>query len=86
MENQIEVILSLTIIILAILAIVVYLYSGANAAFYGIFVVALVIMFYTWRRTSMSPLPASHAPEVRRRRSVPRRKRTGKSAGRKARA
>ncbi len=82
MENQIEVILSLTIIILAILAIVVYLYSGANVAFYGIFIVALVIMFYTWRRTSQSPLPAAHAPAMRRRRSATRRRK----AGRKARA
>lgn len=76
MENQIEVMLSLTIIILAILAIIVYVYFGANVAFYGIFVVALVVMFYTWRRTSMAGVPA----EAPRRRSAPRSRRARRRA------
>lgn len=58
MENQIEIMLSLTIIILAILAIAVYFYFGPNAAFYGLFIVAIVVMFYTWRRVSQTPAAA----------------------------
>lgn len=62
--------LSLAIVILTILAIIVYIYSGPNIGFYGIFVLALVIMLYTWRRISQAPeekAPKARAPVSRQR-------------------
>jgi hypothetical protein len=47
-----EMLLSMGIIALTILAIIVFIVYGAGSAFYGIFVIAVLLMFYTWYRIS----------------------------------
>ena len=47
-----EMMLSVAVIILRVLAIVVFIVSGAGFAFYGLFVIAVVVMAYTWYRIS----------------------------------
>ena len=51
--------LSVFIIVLTILAIVVYIFFYASAAwlFYAIFIVAVIVMLYTWNRMSRTPAP-----------------------------
>lgn len=50
-----EMMLSVAVIILTVLAIVVFIVNGSGAAFYGLFVVAVVVMVYTWYRISNAP-------------------------------
>ena len=58
-EMNMDIALSLAIIILTVLAIIVYIVSGAGIAFYAIFIVAVIVMFLTWNRISKAPLPAA---------------------------
>jgi hypothetical protein len=53
MENfTIEMYLSMIVIILTVLAIVVFIIYGSGAVFYGIFVITVLVMVYTWYRIS----------------------------------
>jgi hypothetical protein len=47
-----EVLLSVAIIILTILAIAVFIIYGSGALFYGLFAVTVLIMLFTWYKLS----------------------------------
>ncbi len=57
-----EVWLSALIVVLTVLAIIVFIVNGAGIIFYGIFVVAAVVSFYTWDRIRKLEPGSSAAP------------------------
>lgn len=83
-EITTEVLLSVVIIVLTVLAIIVFIVSGAGTIFYGIFVLAVIVMFYTWHRISSLPPETQMVAKVSYTRKVkkastkrrPRRKRS----------
>lgn len=59
-QNITEILLSAVIIILAVMAIGIFLVSGATVWFYGLFVMTAGVMLYTWYRLSrVSPSNAA---------------------------
>ncbi len=75
-KTRLELLLSSAIVVLAILAIIVYIYFGAGIAFYALFVIAIVIVFYNSRLISR--------PEEAQRSAV-RSQRSRKTSSRKGR-
>jgi hypothetical protein len=71
-QQTTEVALSLAVIIVSVLAIAVFISSGAGIAFYGLFLVAAAIMVYAWYRISKAPAPGAFRARGARR--------TGKTA------
>jgi hypothetical protein len=81
MQNfTIEMILSVAVIVLTVLAIAVFIINGSGAAFYGLFVITVLVMVYTWYRISGTSFfntartPAA-APKRRVKRARKRRRR-----------
>lgn len=64
MENfTAEMYLSMAVIVLTILAIAVFIIYGSGTAFYGLFLVTVLVMVYTWYRISgTSFFEAERAP------------------------
>ncbi len=71
--QRIDILLSLAVIVLSVLAIVVYIISGAGAVFYALFIVTAVVMLYTWyqigRMQHPTPTRAPLSKEASRKRS-----------------
>ena len=80
-ENT-EVMFPLAVLILCVLAIVVYIISGAGIAFYGLFVLAVFVMIITWAKLSGRTLPTAMVPSKPKQMRAARK--TGKSRRRRA--
>ena len=69
-----EFVSAFAVVIITILAIAVYIVSGAGLGFYGLFVVAACVMLYTWHRISRAtvPQPAMAQKPVAKKRTASR--------------
>jgi ABC-type transport system involved in Fe-S cluster assembly fused permease/ATPase subunit len=54
-ELNTEMMLSIAVIVLTIIAIAVFIVYGAGIPFYALFVIVVVVMFYTWQKISAEP-------------------------------
>ncbi len=84
-EITTEMALSIAVIVLTIIAIAVFIISGAGLLFYALFVAVVIVMFYTWQRisahepTATVARPAQAQHEKRRAASKPRQRRRKRS-------
>ncbi len=79
-EFTTEMSLSVAVIVLTVLAIVVFIIYGSGAAFYGLFMITVLVMVYTWYRISGTSFFETERIVVRKsaKRARQKRKRKGR--------
>jgi hypothetical protein len=61
-KQRLEITLSLAVIVLAVLAIISFIYAGAGPVFYLLFIFTVIVMVYMWRTTNAPAAVAAHTP------------------------
>ncbi len=80
-DSRVEIALSAAVIVIAVLAIAYFIYAGGGILFYLLFLVAVALMVYMWRRTS--PAHPTMAPATVRAPAQPRQRKARKKRQRR---